>query len=83
MFVAAGFVIVSLSEVTHRHSTQHAGYLAGIGAGSWAGLMAFAMPLFGKLFDRSAYGGAYFLATASPVVGWALWRGLRDRQDAK
>jgi ACS family hexuronate transporter-like MFS transporter len=77
MFVSAGFVIVSLSEVTHRHSTRHSGYLAGIGAGAWAGLMAFAMPLFGRLFDRGAYGGAYFVATAAPIVGWALWRASR------
>jgi ACS family hexuronate transporter-like MFS transporter len=79
MFVAAGFVIVSLSEVTHRHSTQHSAYLAGIGAGSWSGLMTVVMPLFGKLFDRGAYGDAYLLATAAPLVGWALWRGAKDR----
>src|ERR1019366_1299458 len=27
MFVSAGFVIVSLGEVTHVHSTRHSGYL--------------------------------------------------------
>jgi ACS family hexuronate transporter-like MFS transporter len=74
MFVAAGTVIVSLSEVTERYSTQHAGYLAGVGAGSWSGLMALVMPLFGRLFDRGAYGVAYAIAAAAPVVGWILWR---------
>jgi ACS family hexuronate transporter-like MFS transporter len=74
MFVAAGTVIVSLSEVTDRYSTQHAGYLAGVGAGSWSGLMALGMPLFGRLFDRGAYGVAYAIAAAAPVVGWILWR---------
>ena len=29
MFASAGFVIVSLAEVTHRHSTRHGAYLAG------------------------------------------------------
>jgi ACS family hexuronate transporter-like MFS transporter len=74
MFVAAGTVMVSLSEVTDRYSTQHAGYLAGVGAGSWSGLMALVMPLFGRLFDRGAYGVAYAIAAAAPVVGWILWR---------
>jgi MFS transporter, ACS family, hexuronate transporter len=82
MFIAAGFVIVSLTEATHRYSTQHAAYLAGVGAGSWSGLMAIAMPLFGRLFDRGAYGAAYAIATAAPVVGWVLWRALgqKDRE---
>jgi ACS family hexuronate transporter-like MFS transporter len=76
MFVSAGYVIVSLSEVTQRYSTQHAAYLAGVGAGSWSGLIALVMPIFGRLFDRGAYGAAYAIATGAPLVGWALWRFL-------
>ena len=72
MFVSAGFVIVSLSEVTRRVSERHAAYLAGIGAGAWSGLMALVMPFFGRLFDRGEYGVAYVLATAAPVLGWAI-----------
>jgi hypothetical protein len=36
--------------------------------------MALVMPLFGRLFDRGAYGVAYAIAAAAPVVGWILWR---------
>jgi ACS family hexuronate transporter-like MFS transporter len=83
MFVAAGFVIVSLSEVTHRHPAEHAGYLAGVGAGSWSAFMVVASPVFGWLFDRGAYVAAYAFATASPAVGWFVWNALRtDRARA-
>ncbi len=77
MFVSAGFVMVSLSEVTHRTSERHAAYLSGVGAGSWSGLMALAMPLFGRFFDRGHYVAAYVLAAAAPIVGWAVHASLR------
>jgi ACS family hexuronate transporter-like MFS transporter len=73
MFVSAGFVIVSLTEVT-RGRTEHGGYLAGLGAGSWSALMALAMPVFGRLFDAREFGRAYVLATAAPLIGYAIRR---------
>jgi ACS family hexuronate transporter-like MFS transporter len=82
MFVAAGFVVAALSEVTHRHSIEHGAYLAGLGAGSWSGVVALVMPLFGWLFGRGAFGAAYAIATACPVAGWLLWRALdSDRRN--
>jgi ACS family hexuronate transporter-like MFS transporter len=69
MFVAAGFVIVSLAETTRRHADPHAGYLAGLGAGSWSGLMVGATPLFGRLFDRGAYPLAFAVAACAPAIG--------------
>jgi ACS family hexuronate transporter-like MFS transporter len=76
MFVAAGFVVAALAEVTHRHSIEHGAYLAGLGAGSWSGVVALTMPVFGWLFDRGAFGAAYAIATACPVAGWLAWRAL-------
>jgi ACS family hexuronate transporter-like MFS transporter len=73
MFASAGFVIVSLAEVTHRHSTRHGAYLAGLGAGSWSGLMTLAMLVFAPLLDRKAYPAAYALASASFAVAWLGW----------
>jgi ACS family hexuronate transporter-like MFS transporter len=78
MFVAAGFVIVSLSEVTHRLPAEHSAYLAGVGAGSWSAFMVIASPVFGWLFDRGAYVAAYAFAAGSPVVGWLVWSALRN-----
>ncbi len=72
MFVSAGFVIVALAETTRRHAEGDAGYLAGLGAGSWSGLMML-MPLFGRLFDRGEFRGAFAMAAGAPPVGWLLW----------
>jgi ACS family hexuronate transporter-like MFS transporter len=72
-FVAAGFVILSLGEVTSRAGAQRAGYLAGMGAGAWSAVMALLMPLFGWLFDRGAYGQAYAIAAVAPTAGLLCW----------
>jgi ACS family hexuronate transporter-like MFS transporter len=83
MFVAAGFVIVALAETTRRHAEHHGAYLAGLGAGSWSGLMVVAMPLFGRLFDRGEYGAAFAIAACAPAIGWLAWRAAtRSRRDA-
>jgi ACS family hexuronate transporter-like MFS transporter len=76
MFVAAGFVIASLTETTRRHAEDHGAYLAGLGAGGWSLLMTFVMPLFGRLFDRGAFDVAYAIAAGSPALGWMAWRTL-------
>jgi ACS family hexuronate transporter-like MFS transporter len=81
MFVAAGFVIASLTETTRAHASDHGAYLAGLGAGSWSGVMALVMPIFGRLFDRRAYSAAYAIAAVAPVAGWLLWRGLENVRD--
>jgi ACS family hexuronate transporter-like MFS transporter len=73
MFISAGFVIASLSETTRRHAGMHGATIAGLGAGAWSGLMALAMPVFGRLFDRGAYGAAYAIAAVSPLVGYFVW----------
>jgi MFS transporter, ACS family, hexuronate transporter len=73
MFVAGGFVIVSLAETTRAHAWQRSAYLAGLGAGAWSATMTLVMPVFGRLFERGAYGAAYAMAAAMPVVGWLLW----------
>ncbi len=73
MFAAAGFVIVSLAETTRRHSPGHGAYLAGLGAGSWAGVMALAMPLLAPLLDGKKYGTTYSFAAAAPALGALVW----------
>jgi ACS family hexuronate transporter-like MFS transporter len=76
MFDAAGFVLVSLTEATRRHSEDHGAYVAGLGAGAWSLLMTLSMPLFGRLFDDDAFGTAYALAALSPVIGSLAWFAL-------
>jgi ACS family hexuronate transporter-like MFS transporter len=83
MFVAAGFVIATLAETTRRHASRHGAYLAGLGAGSWSGVMALMMPIFGRLFDRGAYGAAYAMAAGAPTFGWLAWRALARTEERR
>jgi ACS family hexuronate transporter-like MFS transporter len=58
------------------------GLIAGTGAGSWSLVVAVLVPLFGRLFDRQAYGTAFALAAAVPVLGFAVWVAIhRTRGD--
>jgi ACS family hexuronate transporter-like MFS transporter len=74
MFVAAGFVIVSLGYATRTFGTRQSAYLAGLGAGSWSALVMVVMPVFGHLFDRRAYPSAFALAAAFPLAAYLVWR---------
>jgi ACS family hexuronate transporter-like MFS transporter len=79
MFVAAGFIQLSVAYATSVYSGDHAGLIAGVGAGSWSAVVAVAMPLFGRLFDQHRYAEAFWIVTAVPVAGWAGWLTLRRR----
>jgi len=79
MFVAAGFVVLAVAYATHVYGSADAGLIAGVGAGSWSLLVAIAMPLFGRLFDRHDYSLAFWTATVIPVIGYAGWRRLSRR----
>lgn len=74
MFIAAGFIILSVAYATSVFSVDHAGYLAGLGAGSWSAVVAAVMPVFGAFIDRRQYGAGFALAAAFPALGWLLWR---------
>jgi ACS family hexuronate transporter-like MFS transporter len=81
-FAAAGFVIVGLTYASRFFSRRDVGLIAGTGAGSWSLVVAVLMPLFGRLFDRHAYGAAFALATAVPVLGFTIWVAIqRSRGD--
>jgi ACS family hexuronate transporter-like MFS transporter len=73
MFLAGGFIILTVSYATHVYSTAHSGLLAGLGAGAWSALVALVMPLFGRLIDRARWDGAFLLAAVVPALGYLLW----------
>jgi len=80
MFIAAGFIIGTVSYATTAFGLRDSAFLAGLGAGSWSALVAVIMPVAGRLFDEKAYGAAFLLAAVFPVAGWAIWLGLnRER----
>jgi ACS family hexuronate transporter-like MFS transporter len=73
MFFSAGFVILAVAYATRVFSTSHAGFLAGVGAGSWGAAVAIFMPLFGRLFDLHRYDVAFLVAAIVPVLGFFGW----------
>jgi ACS family hexuronate transporter-like MFS transporter len=80
MFVAGGFVILTIAYATHTYSSSYAGLIAGLGAGAWSAAVACVMPLFGRLFDLRRYDAAFALAACFPVLGYFTWLWInRDR----
>jgi ACS family hexuronate transporter-like MFS transporter len=70
MFAAAAFQVLVISYGSQVFAPEHAGYVAGLGSGAYgAGLFA-VMPLFGRMFDAHAYGAAFALAAACPILGY-------------
>jgi ACS family hexuronate transporter-like MFS transporter len=76
MLIAAGFVVGSITYATRAFSAQHAGLLAGLGAGAWGAAIAVAMPLFGTLIDRGRWDVAFVSAALIPGVGYLAWAWL-------
>ncbi|MBM3740953.1 MAG: MFS transporter [Acidobacteria bacterium] len=74
MFVAAGFIILSMSYSTFVYSPAHSGLIAGLGAGSWGAMVALVMPVFGRMFDQRQYSSAFFWAALLPLIGYTIWR---------
>jgi ACS family hexuronate transporter-like MFS transporter len=73
MFIAAGFIILSIAYATDVFSSDYSGLIAGAGAGSWSAVVALVMPVFGKLFDNGRFDVAFALAATFPVAGYAIW----------
>ena len=83
MFVASGFVVLSVSYASSVYTSDHAGLIAGVGAGSWSAAVAVVMPFFGRLFDLHSYATAFWIATAIPMLGFLGWMLLsREAREA-
>jgi MFS transporter, ACS family, hexuronate transporter len=72
-FVASGFVVLSIAYASRVYSADHAGLIAGVGAGSWSAMLALMMPYFGRLFDLHAYSTAFWIAATIPIFGFFGW----------
>jgi ACS family hexuronate transporter-like MFS transporter len=73
MFVASGFIVLSIAYASSVYTVDHAGLIAGVGAGSWSAMVALVMPYFGRLFDLQRYSTAFWTAAAIPVIGFFGW----------
>lgn len=76
MFVIGGFLVGGISYATHAFGSARAGLIAGLGAGSFSAVVAICLPVFGGFFDDKQYAYAFWMASAFPVIGYALWSAL-------
>ncbi len=73
MFIASGFIIGAVAYATRHFSTGHAGFIAGLGAGSLSLMIGLGMPGVGRLFVLHRFDIAFALAALFPIAGCALW----------
>jgi ACS family hexuronate transporter-like MFS transporter len=80
---AGSFIILALAYATREFGVQRAGWLAGLGAGTWSALVAIAMPEFGRLFDGGRFGVAFAVAGLAQTAGVVLWLGLEKTRSGR
>ncbi|MCU1322362.1 MAG: putative arabinose efflux permease, family [Acidobacteriaceae bacterium] len=78
MFIAGGFVVLSLSDGMAHQPRQSAGLLAGVAISSWALVTGILIPILGRFFDHFEYQRGFWLVAALPVCGMLLWKLLSD-----
>jgi ACS family hexuronate transporter-like MFS transporter len=76
MFVASGFIVISLRSAAQAYPADQTALVAGIGAGSWSAVVAVLMPVLGRMVDQGAYGTLFFVVAALPVAGVLAWLAL-------
>jgi ACS family hexuronate transporter-like MFS transporter len=81
MFIAGGFVVLSLADGMGAQPRENSGFLAGVAISSWAAVTGLLTPVLGHLFDRKEYSNGLWLVASLPVVGVLLWRLLRSSED--
>jgi MFS transporter, ACS family, hexuronate transporter len=73
MFIAGGFVVLSLADGMERQPGQNPGFLAGFSISAWALSTGLLMPVLGRLFDLGRYDAGFWLVACLPVAGTLLW----------
>jgi MFS transporter, ACS family, hexuronate transporter len=81
MFVAGGFVVLSLTDGMNAQRKEHSGFLAGFAISSWALVTGILTPVLGRFFDHKEYFRGLWLVAALPVLGVLVWMMLRSGED--
>jgi MFS transporter, ACS family, hexuronate transporter len=79
MFVAVGFITLSLHVAARAYPGGQTGMVAGIGSGAWGAVLALVLLLYGRWFDRQWYQLTFVSAALVPIAGTALWIWLTGR----
>ena len=73
MFIAVGFITLSLHVAARVYPKDQTGLVAGIGSGAWGAVLALLLLVYGRWFDRHWYEAAFVSASLVPVLGTAMW----------
>ena len=73
MFIAVGFITVSLHVAARTYPGDQTGMVAGIGSGAWGAVQAAVLPVYGHWFDQKSYEAAWTSMILLPLLGTALW----------
>jgi MFS family permease len=80
MFIAGGFVVLSLSDGMNAQRKESSGFLAGFAISSWAAVTGILIPILGHFFDQNKYVEGFWIVAGLPVVGTLVWILLRSRR---
>ena len=73
MFIAVGFITLSLHVAARAYPGDQTGLVAGIGSGAWGAVQALVLPVYGRWFDHHWYELTWASMVLLPLVGTALW----------
>ena len=72
-FIGGGFQMVALKVGAYTYPREQAALMSGIASGSWALTNYVLLKFLGPLFNAHRYSDAFWLITALPIVGIAVW----------
>ncbi len=73
MFIAVGFIVMSLHLGARAYPRDQTGMVAGVGSGAWSAVVAILMYIYGGWFDRQWYGAIFLSLSAIPILGTGIW----------
>ncbi len=73
MFIAVGFITLSLHVAARAYPRDRSGMVAGIGSGSWGAVQALVLLVYGRWFDQKWYLATFVSLTLIPVLGTGIW----------
>ena len=82
MFIAGGFVVLTLAHGVAMQRERNTGLLAGFCVGAWSLATAFLMPIIGHMFDGGHYTLSFWTVAMFPVLGTLLWWALGSKREA-
>ena len=73
MFIAVGFITLSLHVAARAYPKDQTGMVAGIGSGAWGAVLALVLLVYGPWFDQKMYAATFVSLTLIPILGTGLW----------